>query len=157
MTFSFLFVGGQKEAWLEEFAASYTEKIARHYKTEIVRLKPIKHERAAAEQKRKAETEALLARLKPSDFLVLFDERGKALTSVQFAKQMEAWLARGKSRLVFCVGGAFGFDESLRQRADALISLSTMVLNHHVAQMVAMEQVYRAIAIQKHLPYHNEG
>lgn len=58
--------------------------------------------------------------------------------------------------MIFCVGGAFGFNEEIRKRADAVISLSSFVLNHHVAQAVVLEQVYRAISIQKNLPYHNE-
>jgi 23S rRNA (pseudouridine1915-N3)-methyltransferase len=69
---------------------------------------------------------------------------------------MEGWLSRGKSRIVFCVGGAFGFNDELRTRADTVISLSSLILNHHVAQAVVLEQVYRAISIQKNLPYHNE-
>ncbi len=156
MVLQFLFVGGDKEEWLQVFEREYETKLARHYRTEITRMKPSKDERAQADVKRKAECELFSSKFKPTDFVVLFDERGENLTSIVFAKKMEQWMARGKSRLVFCVGGAFGFNDEIRKRADIVISLSSFVLNHHVAQAVVMEQVYRAISIQKNLPYHNE-
>ncbi len=151
----FLFVGGDKEEWLQVFEREYETKLSRHYRTEIIRMKPSRDERAQADVKRKAESELFSSKFKPTDFVVLFDERGESLTSVVFAKKMEQWMARGKSRLVFCVGGAFGFNDEIRKRADIVVSLSSFVLNHHVAQAVVIEQVYRAISIQKNLPYHN--
>ncbi len=156
MVFQFLFVGGDKEEWLQTFEREYETKLSRHYRTEIIRMKPSRDDRSQSDVKKKAESELFLSKFKPTDFVILFDERGDVLTSVQFSKKMEQWLSRGKSRLIFCVGGAFGFNEEIRKRADAVISLSSFVLNHHVAQAVVLEQVYRAISIQKNLPYHNE-
>ena len=155
MMLQFLFVGGDKEAWLQTFEAQYEAKLARHYRTDVTRMKPSRDERAQVDVKRKTESEMFSAKFKPSDFVILFDERGENLTSTLFAKKMEQWMARGKSRLVFCVGGAFGFNEEIRKRADIVVSLSAFVLNHHVAQAVVLEQMYRAISIQKNLPYHN--
>lgn len=156
MKFEFLFVGGEREKWLQEFEREYATKIGYHYRVEVTRMKPSKDDRSQAEVKKKAESELFISKFKPTDFVVLFDERGDDLTSVQFAKKMEQWLTRGKSRMLFCIGGAFGFNDEIRSRADAVISLSSFVLNHHVAQAVVLEQVYRAISIQKNLPYHNE-
>jgi 23S rRNA (pseudouridine1915-N3)-methyltransferase len=152
----FLFVGGDKEEWLQAFENEYETKLSRHYRTEIVRMKPSRDDRSQADIKKKSESEMFSAKFKPGDFVVLFDERGETFTSTQFSKKMEGWLSRGKSRIVFCVGGAFGFNDELRTRADTVISLSSLILNHHVAQAVVLEQVYRAISIQKNLPYHNE-
>jgi 23S rRNA (pseudouridine1915-N3)-methyltransferase len=152
----FLFVGGDKEAWLRAFEHEYEAKLSRHYRTEISRMKPSRDDRSRAGLKKNTESDLFAAKFKAGDFVVLFDERGDDLSSVQFSKKMEAWLSRGKSRLVFCVGGAFGFNDELRTRADAVVSLSSFVMNHHVAQAVVLEQVYRAISIQKNLPYHNE-
>lgn len=156
MKIEFLFVGGEREKWLREFEREYAAKIGFHYRTEVTRMKPSRDDRSQAEAKKKSESELFLSKFKPTDFVVLFDERGEEFSSVQFAKKMEQWLTRGKSRMLFCIGGAFGFNDEIRARADAVISLSTFVLNHHVAQAVALEQVYRAISIQKNLPYHNE-
>lgn len=157
MILQFLFVGGEKEPWMREFEAEYEKKVSRFYKTEIVRMKPSKDDRAQSEIKRKSESRLFLDRLKPNDYVVVFDERGENFTSIQFSKKMERWLATGRARIVFCVGGAFGFDDEMRSRADQVVSLSSFVLNHHLAQAVVLEQVYRAISIQKNLPYHNEG
>lgn len=157
MILQFLFVGGDKEEWLRSFEREYEAKLSRHYRTEITRMKPSKDDRSQSDMKRRSESELFSNKFKSTDFVVLFDERGENLTSIQFSKKMEQWMARGKSRLVFCVGGAFGFSDELRKRADIVVSLSPFVLNHHVAQAVVLEQVYRAISIQKNLPYHNEG
>jgi 23S rRNA (pseudouridine1915-N3)-methyltransferase len=153
----FLFVGGDKEKWLQEFESEYVKKLARFYRTEVVRMKPSKDDRSNADVKRKAESKLYLDKFKPTDFVVVLDERGDQLTSLQFSKKLERWLATGRSRIVFCIGGAFGFDDEVRGRADAILSLSSFVLNHHLAQAVVFEQVYRAISIHKNLPYHNEG
>jgi 23S rRNA (pseudouridine1915-N3)-methyltransferase len=152
----FVFVGGDKTPWLESFVAEYATKLSRHYTTQVTRLKPKGLSRDQADAKRKIETEQILAALKPNDWVVVFDERGRVLNSLQLASRLENWLNRGRSRLVFVVGGAFGFDERLRSRADEVVSLSSFVLNHHVAEAVALEQIYRAVSINKNLPYHNE-
>ncbi len=156
MKLEFVFVGGDKTPWLESFVAEYVTKLSRHYTTQVTRLKPKGLSRDQADAKRKIETEQILAALKPTDWVVVFDERGRVLNSLQLASRLENWLNRGRSRLVFVVGGAFGFDERLRSRADDVISLSSFVLNHHVAEAVALEQIYRAVSINKNLPYHNE-
>jgi 23S rRNA (pseudouridine1915-N3)-methyltransferase len=120
-------------------------------------MKSSKDDRAQASVKRKSESKLFLERLKPTDLVVVFDERGEAFSSLQFSKKLERWLAAGRSRLVFCVGGSFGFDDEMRSRADQVVSLSSFVLNHHLAQAVVMEQLYRSFSILKNLPYHNEG
>lgn len=157
MILQFLFVGGDKEPWLREFEAEYVKKLSRFYKIEVVRMKPSKDDRGQSAVKRKSESQLFLERVKTNDYVVVFDERGEVFTSTQFSKKMERWLGAGRARIVFCVGGAFGFDDEMRSRADQVVSLSSFVLNHHLAQAVVMEQVYRAISIQKNLPYHNEG
>ncbi len=157
MILQFLFVGGDKEKWLQEFEAEYVKRVSRFYRTEVIRMKPSKDDRANAVVKRKAESKLFLEKVKPTDFVIVLDERGDQLTSLQFSKKLERWLSLGRSRIVFCIGGAFGFDDEVRTRADAVLSLSSFVLNHHLAQAVVLEQVYRAISIQKNLPYHNEG
>ena len=76
MILQFLFVGGDKEKWLQEFEAEYVKKLARFYRTEVVRMKPSKDDRANADVKRKAESKLYLDKFKPTDFVVVMDERG---------------------------------------------------------------------------------
>ena len=102
------------------------------------------------------EAEYLLAKLKPADHLCLFDEGGRGFTSRAFAAHLESLQHRSASRIVFLIGGAYGFGESLRQRADERVSLSPMTLSHQLVRAVALEQLYRGVSILRGLPYHND-
>ncbi len=156
MKLALLTIGGNKEPWLNELTEEYQRKISHFVSFEVIRLKPVKLERAANEAKQKAEAEALLKALGKDDLLVLCDERGQQLDSIKFSQKLVKSFERGKPRVVFMIGGAFGVPEELRKRADWVWSFSPMVMNHHIAQAVALEQLYRGLTIWKNLPYHNE-
>lgn len=156
MRLAFVFVGGGKEAWLEELTASYQAKLKPFVQVEIIRLKPSKQARESAAKKLADETAELMRVLKKEDLLILCDERGEAVTSRKFSSKLVQLFERGRPRVVIMIGGAFGFSDEIRKRADWTWSLSTMVFNHHIAQAVVLEQVYRAFAIWKNLPYHND-
>ena len=134
----------------------YSEKISHFTKFEIKDLGSVKSSRENPENKVKAESEKLLKYFKLDDFIVLFDERGETPDSVQFAKKLEKIMNSGKKRTLFIIGGAYGVGQDVRSRANVTISLSSMVMNHLVAEIVALEQVYRAFTILKNLPYHNQ-
>lgn len=156
MKISFLFVGGHKEAWLDHVSETYLKKISYFFKCDLVRLKPSKILRDEALEKKKSESSLILSQIKENDFVVLCDEKGKEFRSLELSKEFVKWVERSPSRIVFVIGGAFGFDERLYQRANYKLSLSKLTLNHHFAQIFIMEQVYRSISIWKNLPYHNE-
>ena len=156
MKLAFIFVGGQKEEWLMELSQDYVKKIGFFCPTEIIRLKPPKLARASSVQKLATETADILKVLKPEDLLVVCDEKGEAVTSKKFSEKMVKLFERGRPRVVFLIGGAFGFNDEIRARANWELSLSNLTYNHHIAQAVLLEQVYRGFAIWKNLPYHNE-
>lgn len=156
MKLAFVFVGGGKEAWLEELTHSYIAKLKPFVTTGIVRIKPSKQARESAQKKLSFETIELLKVIKKDDILILCDERGEAVSSRKFSDKLVKFFERGRPRVVILVGGAFGFGDEIRKRADWTWSLSTMVFNHHIAQAVVLEQTYRAFAIWKNLPYHND-
>jgi 23S rRNA (pseudouridine1915-N3)-methyltransferase len=156
MKLAFLFVGGQKEEWLAELASDYEKKLRYFCPTEIIRIKPSKQARGSSSQKLADETVDLLKQIKKEDLLIVCDEKGEQLTSPKFSAKLVKSFERGKPRVVILVGGAFGFGPELSARADWTWSLSTLVFNHHIAQAVVLEQTYRAFAIWKNLPYHNE-
>ena len=104
---------------------------------------------------KKTEADIVLKQLKPTDTLVLFDEKGKHFSSVDFAEQMNQWFVQTPSRLVFLIGGAFGFDDSIYQRATLKVSFSKMTFNHLLFRLIALEQLYRAMTILKNEPYHH--
>lgn len=156
MRLAFLFVGGHKEEWLEDLSAEYLKKLGYFCPTEIIRIKPSKQARVSAEQKLAEETEALLKAIKKDDLLVVCDEKGESVTSKKLSDKMVKLFERGRPRVVILVGGSFGFGPEIRARADWTWSLSPLTFNHHIAQAVVLEQTYRAFAIWKNLPYHNE-
>ena len=94
--------------------------------------------------------------MKMGDLVVVLDERGKQVTSMGLAKQMESDLNRGFKRLVFVMGGAFGMTPELRVRATRVWSLSSLTLPHELARVLALEQLYRAMTILKGEKYHHE-
>lgn len=115
----------------------------------------------APEQTKQAEAERILKRIKPGDYLVACDERGKAVTTTALAELLRA--ARqgtspfgGKTRMVFVIGGALGLADSIRQRADEVWALSALVLAGGVARLVLLEALYRACTVVEGHPYHNE-
>lgn len=145
-----------KEIWHNEATALYTKKISQFSGFEITSLKTKKLSRDSSDAKKQAEAESLLQFVTAADLLILFDEKGSELDSIGFSKKINQWLLSGKKRLIFCIGGAYGFDASVKDRADFKLSLSKMTMNHLVAEVMALEQIYRGFAILKNLPYHNE-
>jgi 23S rRNA (pseudouridine1915-N3)-methyltransferase len=121
-----------------------------------VTLPPAKGDRSSAEYRKKADTELLLKKITSDDYIVLFDEKGETLDSKAFSQKLNQVLLSGKKRIVWIIGGAYGVDDRVKARANLKISFSKMVMNHLVAQTVALEQIYRGFAILKNLPYHNE-
>lgn len=156
MKLAFLFVGGHKEQWLEELSAEYLKKLNFFCPVEILRIKPSKQARASSEQKLVDETADLLRVIKKDDLLIVCDEHGESIGSKKYSEKLVKLFERGRPRIVILVGGAFGFGKDIRDRADWTWSLSPLILNHHIAQAVVLEQTYRAFAIWKNLPYHNE-
>lgn len=105
---------------------------------------------------KKMEAEKILAKLKPDDFLILLDENGKSFTSVEFADFIQKKENQSIKKLVFLIGGAYGFDERVYERANDKLSLSSMTFSHQLIRLIFMEQLYRAYTIMNNFPYHNE-
>ena len=95
------------------------------------------------------------AKLKNGDFIIVLDEAGKELTSVQFAGKIEKLQLQSHKRVVFLVAGAFGADDQLKMRADYMLSLSRMTFSHQMVRLFFLEQLYRAFTIIKNEKYHN--
>lgn len=100
---------------------------------------------------RQDESERLLAHIKPGDYVMLLDERGQQTTSPEFSRALSC---RADATIV--IGGAYGVNDELRQRANLMVSLSKMVFPHQLVRLILIEQIYRAQAIYNHHPYHHE-
>jgi 23S rRNA (pseudouridine1915-N3)-methyltransferase len=97
----------------------------------------------------------ILERVLPSDLVILLDEKGKEMNSVQFSEQLQKYMNAGHKRLVFIIGGPFGFSPAVRRRADGALSLSRMTFTHQMVRLFFTEQIYRAFTILRNEPYHH--
>ncbi len=135
----------------------YLERL-RHYlpvETEIIAdLK--KTASLTFEKQKELEGDAMLKRIEPSDRLILLDENGREMTSREFAGFMEKQMASGAKRVVFAVGGPYGFSPAVYRRADGKLSLSRMTFNHEMVRLFFVEQLYRAQTILRNEPYHHD-
>ena len=120
----------------------------------IPELRAAKH---LSEPEQKArEGNMLLKALQPGDYLVLLDEYGIERRSIEFARWVEKRISASPRRLVFMVGGPYGFSPEVHRRADEEISLSQMTLSHQMIRLLFVEQLYRAMTILRGEPYHHE-
>ncbi len=143
-----------RTAWADQAAEHYLGRIKRFVPVEELSVRPVDfgddRERARREEARR-----LGALLKPADHVVVLDERGEAVDTREFKRLLEACQYRSVQRVVFLIGGAHGHHPSLRDRADRLCCLSPLVLNHQLARLVLLEQVYRAFTLMRGVPYHH--
>lgn len=134
----------------------YAERIGHYMPFEIKVIPELRNTKNLSEQQQKTqEGELLLKQLQPSDTVVLLDERGTEHRSVEFAD----WLQKKQNtvrRLVFIIGGPYGFSEAIYKRANEMVSLSRMTFSHQMVRLVFTEQIYRACTIIKGEPYHHE-
>ena len=151
-----LSVSDNKEVWLKELQSTYFKKINHFIKFEIVLVKPYREAREQTQDKILKEGLSLLRKIETNDYVVVCDEHGKESSSVQFAKKLEALTVQvSQRRIVFIIGGAYGLSDGVKERAQEKIKLSGMTMNHHMAQAMLLEQIYRAFTIIKGIPYHN--
>jgi 23S rRNA (pseudouridine1915-N3)-methyltransferase len=154
MKLTVFYVESSKEDWATSAQEVYQEKLSRFCQFEIIKIKSPSAGRESKDYKVGEESKMILSKLKEEDFFILMDEHGKPHDTQSFAQLLSRQEELPK-RTVFLIGGAFGVSEEIKARANAKISLSTMVMNHHVALTVLLEQMYRGFTILKKIPYHN--
>lgn len=129
----------------------------RHYVAVDTQIIADPNRKALTEQRQKEmEGEAILQLIQSSDRVLLLDENGREYTSREFAGVMERQMSSGVKRLVFVVGGPYGFSPAVYARADGKVSLSKMTFNHEMVRMFFAEQLYRAFTILRGEPYHHD-
>lgn len=152
-----LVISENKEEWLRAGQNLYLKKINYFEPFEIVFLKPYREARGQVQDKIERESAQVLKKIQDKDYVILADLDGKECSSLQFAEKIENLLSHFSGRRwTFVIGGAYGVSDALRVRANERIKLSKMTMNHHVAQLFLLEQIYRAFTILKKIPYHNE-
>ena len=150
-------VGKTDDKKLDELIIGYLNRLKHYVRFEVVVIPQLKNTKNLNEQTQKTkEGEEILKQIIPSDHMVLLDEKGKEFSSVEFSKYLQKQMNSGLKRLVFVIGGPYGFDEAVSARSNSSISLSKMTFSHQMVRLFFVEQVYRAFTILRNEPYHHE-
>jgi 23S rRNA (pseudouridine1915-N3)-methyltransferase len=150
------FIGKTSPAYLQIGLDDFAGRIKKYVPFETVIIADIKDAGSyAARDRLLKEGEKVLQKLIPQDYLILLDEGGKEFSTVQFSQFIEKELNKSYKKLIFLVGGSFGFSTELQQRANLKISLSKMTFSHQMVRLFFLEQIYRGFTILNNEPYHN--
>ncbi len=147
-------IGKVKQGFIEEGEELYLERLQCKMKISFRELE--QQTNLPETEMKRAEGAAILKEVGPQDVLIALDERGECLTSEAFAQRIQKWMSSGRSSLVFALGGAYGHDGVVRDRADFVLSLSNLTFTYQMARLILVEQLYRASTIQDGKPYHKK-
>jgi 23S rRNA (pseudouridine1915-N3)-methyltransferase len=148
-------IGKTNEKYLETGIEIFEKRLRNYLPFSFVIFPDVKTRHADPAALKVEEGKALLAKLSADDYLVLLDERGLEFTSMELASWVERRLASPGRKMVFLIGGAFGFSPDVYARADAKLALSKLTFSHQMVRLFFLEQLYRAMTILKNEPYHN--
>lgn len=151
MTVKILAVGKKHESWVKEGIERYESRLKKPYAAEWVLLP---HSALFGDAARQEESERILSRLQDREFVVLLDEIGDEVDSPDLARLLDNAFTAGRS-LTFIIGGAYGVDDRVHQRADFVWALSSLVFPHQLVRLILAEQLYRAQQITAGHPYHH--
>ncbi|MEP6467584.1 MAG: 23S rRNA (pseudouridine(1915)-N(3))-methyltransferase RlmH [Parafilimonas sp.] len=156
MKFQFINIGKPHDEQLKTSINDFTKRINNYNKTEWVIIAPLKNAASLSTNNLKeSEAQALLSKINEDDFLVLLDETGKQLTSVELANFISKKSIQSTKSIIFLIGGAFGVSDAIKQRANFIWSLSKLVFPHMIVRLILAEQVYRACTILRNEKYHH--
>lgn len=157
MKITLLVVGRTADKLYAEGIRDYLERTNHYIPCELETIPELKNTRnLTKEQQKEKEGELIIKAFQPGDIPVLLDEHGKEFRSVEFAAWIEKKTHTVSRRLVFVVGGPYGFSPAVYQAAQERISLSKMTFSHQMVRLVFAEQLYRAMTILHNGPYHHE-
>lgn len=140
-----------------EAIADYATRLTHYIPFSIEEIPDLKNvKNLSEEQQKEREADMLFERLQPGDVLVLLDEKGKEFTSREFSQYLEQKMQTVSKRLVFLIGGPYGFSPRVYEAAQGKISLSKMTFSHQMVRLFLVEQIYRACTISRGEPYHHD-
>ena len=150
-------VGKTNDHKLNELAEDYRKRIERYHRFDILTIPDIKNKGKLTKYlQKKREGELITDRIKQYDYLILLDETGKQMDSLLFSNFINARMMGSQKRLIFLIGGPYGFSDSVYKRANEKISLSKMTFSHQMVRIFFLEQLYRANTILRNEPYHHQ-
>ena len=152
MSITIFSVGKKHETWIDSGVKQYQNRLRKPFNVDWVLLP---HSALEGVSARQDESERIMARVNEQDYVILLDERGKAVDSVYVANVFQDTFTNGR-RVIVIIGGAYGVDESVHQRANFVWSLSPLVFPHQLVRLILIEQIYRSQQIIAAHPYHHE-
>lgn len=157
MKICLLVIGKTDEAYLQKGIELFLKRIPHYISFEMKSIPDLKNSKNLSEdQQKEKEGELILQQLSASDELFLLDEQGMEVSSVEFARFLEKRMISGIKRLVFVIGGPYGFSGNVYSRANGKVSLSKMTFSHQMVRLIFLEQLYRGMTILKGEPYHHQ-
>ena len=150
-------IGKTNERYWQEAIGEYVKRLGRYAPFEMTEIPDLKNAKAMSEgQIKEAEGENILKLLTAEDYVVLLDDKGVEYTSLKFAEWYQGRMSAGLKRLVFVIGGPYGFSDGVYKRGNHRISMSRMTFSHQIIRPLFLEQLYRANTILRGEPYHHE-
>lgn len=157
MKITILAVGKTSTDYIAKGISYYLDRLKHYINVELQIIPDLKSSKSlTAHVQKTREGELILASLLPGDHLILLDERGKQLSSRDLSVEIERFMNRGLKRVVFVIGGPYGFSKAVYDRANSMLSLSRMTFTHEMIRLIFVEQIYRAMTILRGEPYHHD-
>jgi 23S rRNA (pseudouridine1915-N3)-methyltransferase len=157
MNIRLLAIGKTDNKDLQSLIDDYTKRLSFYIKFDLEIIPDIKNVKNLSEaQQKEKEGELILAKIGPTDQLILLDENGKTFSSVDFSDYLQKKMNAGIKTLVFVIGGPYGFSETVYQKAQGKVSLSEMTFSHQMVRLFVIEQLYRGFTILRNEPYHHQ-
>ncbi|GAA4281617.1 23S rRNA (pseudouridine(1915)-N(3))-methyltransferase RlmH [Gaetbulibacter aestuarii] len=157
MTITLITIGKTDNPQLQELISLYQDRLKYYIKFDLDIIPDVKNAKKLTEtlQKQK-EGELILKKINPGDVVILLDEKGKQFTSVQFSEYLQKHMNSGVKRLIFVIGGPYGFSDEIYQKSNGKLSLSKMTFSHQMVRLFFVEQLYRGFTILRNEPYHHQ-
>lgn len=157
MKITLLTVGKTDKDWVRQGLDIYVSRLKHYIPFSIVEIPELKNVSALSKDQIKSkEGELILKNIRPTDDVILLDEKGKQYTSIELAKIIQDKISYAGKDIIFIIGGAYGFSDAVYQRANSKLSLSKMTFSHQMVRAIFAEQIYRAFTIMRGEPYHHE-
>lgn len=153
MNIRVLMLGKNKDDYLDEAIGDFLKRLRPFCQLEMVY---IKDERVHDDVKKilKIESERLREVIKPGEWVIVLDDKGKSFSTEKLSQQFSEWKDRGKDKFVIIIGSAHGLAEDFKKDANLLLSLSPLTMNHQIVRLVLLEQLYRIFTLQRGMKYH---
>jgi len=153
MQFNIISVGKCRDKSINALCDEYSKRLGAYAKTSLVELP---HGKGSVSEIKSKEAESILSKVKPNSFVIALDEKGKKLSTKKFAEFIEQKSVMGFSSFDVIIGGAEGLDDSVRSRANLILSFSDLTFPHMMVRVILLEQLYRVMSLINNHPYHRE-